>query len=168
MTKQSGFNLLEVMIALVVLSVGLLGLAAMQLNSLKLNQSAYMRSQATLLAYDIIDRMRANREAVSRGSYFNEQGVTHSHCMSYSGPVSGCSAAEMAVNDLAEWQTRLGDELANGAGRICRSNLAGDQPGQPDCDANDSANPVVVYIWWHDGRGDRTSPITQFAVSAQL
>jgi type IV pilus assembly protein PilV len=58
---QRGVTLLEVLISIVVLSVGLLGYAGLQTLSLKNNNSAYQRSQATMLTYDIVDRMRANR-----------------------------------------------------------------------------------------------------------
>lgn len=58
---QRGVTLLEVLISIVVLAVGLLGYAGLQTMSLKNNNSAYQRSQATMLTYDIVDRMRANR-----------------------------------------------------------------------------------------------------------
>jgi len=58
--KQRGFTLLEVLIALLVLSIGLLGLAALQTTGLRSNEMASMRTTATQLAYDISDRMRAN------------------------------------------------------------------------------------------------------------
>ena len=60
MTKSRGFTLIEVLIALVILSVGLLGLAGLQIISLKNNQSTYARGQANLMAMDVIDRIRAN------------------------------------------------------------------------------------------------------------
>ena len=56
-----GFSLIEVLVALIVLAIGLLGLASLQARGLKFNQDAYIRSQATTLAYDIMDRMRADR-----------------------------------------------------------------------------------------------------------
>jgi type IV pilus assembly protein PilV len=59
----------EVLVAVFVLSVGLLGVAGLQLTSLRSNHAAAMRSQATFLAYDIIDRMRANRTAALNGGY---------------------------------------------------------------------------------------------------
>ena len=58
-----GSTLLEVLVSIVVLSIGLLGLAGLQATSMKSNHSAYMRSQATLLAYDLADRMRATRDS---------------------------------------------------------------------------------------------------------
>ena len=66
---QRGFSLLEVLIAVVVLSIGLLGLASLQATSLRMNQEALMRSQEAHLAYDMIDRMRANRPGFIAGTY---------------------------------------------------------------------------------------------------
>jgi type IV pilus assembly protein PilV len=59
--RQSGFSIMEVLIAMLVLAIGLLGLAALQAQGLRFNQDAYIRSQATQIAYDVLDRMRANR-----------------------------------------------------------------------------------------------------------
>jgi type IV pilus assembly protein PilV len=61
---QRGFTLLEVLIALLVLSIGLLGLAALQGVGLRSSQEAYLTSQASLLAYDLADRVRANPAGV--------------------------------------------------------------------------------------------------------
>ena len=58
--RQGGFTLIEVMVALVILAVGLLGMASLMNRSQQSNESAYSRSQATLLAYEIVERMRAN------------------------------------------------------------------------------------------------------------
>lgn len=58
--RQQGVSLLEVLISVVVLSIGLLGLAGLQTVSLRNNASAYQRGLATMLAYDVIDRMRAD------------------------------------------------------------------------------------------------------------
>jgi len=66
---ESGSTLLEVLIALVVITVGLLGLLSMQVYSLKGNQSAYLRSQATVLAYELVDAMRADRDGALSGDY---------------------------------------------------------------------------------------------------
>jgi type IV pilus assembly protein PilV len=68
--RQKGFSLLEVLIAIVVMSLGMLGLASLQMMSLKHNRTAHVRSQATTAAYDILDRMRANRTAADAGNYY--------------------------------------------------------------------------------------------------
>jgi len=60
MKKHKGFTLIEVLVSMIVLAIGLLGLAGLQMSSLRNNLSAYHRSQATQLAYDMADRMRTN------------------------------------------------------------------------------------------------------------
>ncbi len=65
----SGYTLVEVLVAVVILSVGLLGLAGMQARGMRNSHDAYLRSQAAILAYDIADRMRANRDAALAGDY---------------------------------------------------------------------------------------------------
>jgi type IV pilus assembly protein PilV len=69
--NQSGISLIEMLIALLVLSFGLLGLAGLQALSLKNNQSAYLRSQATLVAYDVLDRIRARRSELMAADFSN-------------------------------------------------------------------------------------------------
>lgn len=64
-----GFTLMEVLVAMLILSIGLLGMAGLQSLSFKMNQSSYLSSQATFLSYDMLDRMRANRKAALAGDY---------------------------------------------------------------------------------------------------
>jgi len=58
---EAGFSLIEVLVAMLVLAIGLLGLAALQTQGVRFNHDAYVRSHATALAYDIVDKMRVNR-----------------------------------------------------------------------------------------------------------
>ena len=67
--KQSGFTLLEILVAMLVLAIGLLGLAGLTTSSMRNNLSASHRTQATWMAYDIVDRMRANRASAVTGAY---------------------------------------------------------------------------------------------------
>ena len=67
--SKLGFTLMEVLVALAVLSIGLLGMAGMQLFSLSSNRDAYIRTQATYFAYDLIDKIRANRDVALVGGY---------------------------------------------------------------------------------------------------
>jgi len=102
--QQRGFNLLEVLIALVVLSLGLLGLAALQNMGLRLGNESYQRSQATLLIYEMIDRMRANAVGVQTGAYAlpltNTAPAVTQDCTL--GGIK-CSAAQMAAYDMNQW-----------------------------------------------------------------
>lgn len=105
--SSTGFTLIEVLVALVVMSIGLLGLAALQVQGMKYNSDAYFRTQATTLAYDLIDRMRANAVAARNGQYVATAAPT--------GPVdceaSACTAAELAKYDLQRWYQALGARL---------------------------------------------------------
>lgn len=108
-----GFTLLEVLVALVVLSVGLLGLSGLQTTSLRNNHSAFLRSQATLVVDQILDSMRTNRaEALAEGyDIAYEVGATPRDCS------GGCTAAEYADMDVADWRAQVG-RLPGGQGAI--------------------------------------------------
>jgi len=110
MNKNTGFTLIEVLIAMLVLAVGLLGLAGLQATSLKNNQSAYNRSQATQLAYDMADRIRsnlteANKLATSTYVTINPNAAAaQADCKTVS---TTCTPADLAQNDLAQWYQDL-------------------------------------------------------------
>ena len=89
--RQGGFTLIEVMIAVLVLLVGLLGVAGIQIVSFQNNQGAYFRSQATFMASDFLDRMRANPAGRSISAYdgVNTNSVTAPSCDIASS--AGCS-----------------------------------------------------------------------------
>ena len=67
--SQQGVALLEVLIAVLILAIGLLGLAGLQAQALKTNQSSFQRTRAVMLSYFILDAMRADRQAVLTGAY---------------------------------------------------------------------------------------------------
>lgn len=117
---QKGFSLLEVLVALVVLSIGLLGLAGLQTFAFNFNHQSYERTQATLFLYDIIDRMRANRD--NPGLYATLYATGPLPAGSYPNcAVSSCAnASDLAVFDINQWKTALSAQkaLRNGAGQI--------------------------------------------------
>jgi type IV pilus assembly protein PilV len=126
MNKHSGFTLIEVLIAALILAIGLLGMAGLQATSIKNNLSAYNRSQVTQLAYDMADRMRANRNesldsatgsVIEASTYLtmdSADAVAQANCST----VTGCTGAEMAQNDLFEWNAALTGALPSGVGTI--------------------------------------------------
>jgi len=116
-----GFGLIEVLVALVVLSIGLLGLINLQIRGHQYSDSARQRSQATFLAYDILDRMRANRDQVVTGSYNLAMGSTlttpSNMCVD---PSATCGTDELAAFDLWEWKQDLSNFLPNADASIIK------------------------------------------------
>lgn len=121
--KQRGFTLIEILITVVILAIGLLGLAGLVLESMRNNQGAYLRTQASILAYDMADRMRANKERAGDYAAFTTDGAstTLPACASAS---TGCTPAAQAGVDLVEWTRQIQGEgsdmvlLPGGVGTI--------------------------------------------------
>ena len=120
---QQGVTLLEVLISIVVLSIGLLGYAGLQTVSLKNNTSAFQRSQATMLTYDIVDRMRANRPNLA--SYSVTLGTVGSY------------------PDVISWKSNVAAALPDGDASIT-VDLAGNATIVIQWDDNrDGSNPIT-------------------------
>ena len=131
---QHGFTLLEVLIALLVLSIGLLGLAALQTTGLRSNQMASMRTLATQAGYDITDRMRANPAGVTAGDYVISLADT-----------TDPSATETAPSDLNAWR-ELVERLPGGASEITQ------------CDTGSGCDGLthIITIYWDEARTGAT------------
>jgi type IV pilus assembly protein PilV len=138
--RGRGFTLVEALVALLALSIGLLGVAGLQLSGLRNNLSAAWRSQATYLAYDVIDRIRANRNA--RTAYR----------VSFGAVPGAATGAPVAQNDLAAWKANLAAALPGGDGAVTVN-------GTDD-------TVVTVTIQWNDERGTAT-PL-QFVTETRL
>lgn len=112
-TQHRGFTLVEVLVSLAILSFGLLGLAMLQLEGLKNNTDAYFRTQASLLAYDIMDRIRANATHARTGGYDipNDAAAataisTYTTCKTSScrcDTSTSCTASDVKSYDLGKW-----------------------------------------------------------------
>jgi len=118
--RQSGFSLFEVLISIVITAIGLLGLAVLQTTGLRNNQTAYQGSQAAVLAYDMADRMRANMGSIAnyRSNYMTLAAATAAGVQEGCATATGCSTAQLAQNDLREWQAKLIESLPLGTGTI--------------------------------------------------
>ena len=114
----SGFTLLEVLVALLVMSIGLLGIGKMMLLSARANDSAYMRSQATALAYTMLDAMRANRQAAIIQAYDTAMGVFPLATGCGTTVAAPCNSSQQAQNDLSQWGTSLAAALPAGQGSV--------------------------------------------------
>ncbi|BCX88541.1 type IV pilus assembly protein PilV [Methylomarinovum tepidoasis] len=170
MKQETGFTLLEILVAVLVLAIGLLGLAKLQTFGLHNSHSANLRTQATLLAYDITDRMRANRAAYldATGNYIDPPaGTTTKQCEWNGTAVENCTPTEMAQFDLATWRNTLASNLPSGVGTVCLDatpNDGGDTDGDGIVGATeyacDGAGAVyAVKIWWVDEFDSAGDPV---------
>jgi type IV pilus assembly protein PilV len=163
-SKTTGFTLVEVMVAVLILAIGLLGMAGLQVAGLRNNHSAYLRSQATQLAYDMADRMRANPQGVVNSHYDNQTApTTPADCEG--GP---CDSAQMAGYDLAKWNDELAAQLPGGAGVVCKDETPddGNNAASPGCGSGDV---YAIKIWWNDeyDRSTGAVVVTRFVTSFQ-
>ena len=116
--RQTGFGLIEALIALFVFSVGLLGTVGLQANSMKDNRAALWQSQAVWAAYDIADRMRANIVGLAANEYDaadTDAAPTDPACIT-----TGCAPDALADTDIIEWAANVGS-LPAGRGMIDRT-----------------------------------------------
>lgn len=139
----SGFTLVEVLVTLLVLSIGLLGIAKLLLVSSRANDSAYMRTQATALAYSILDSMRANRQTAVSGGYSVSTSAVTDPGVTCSAAASPCSDATIARFDLWQWKENLANGLPSGAGTISTANVTDPVTGASDVTA-------TVTVQWND------------------
>ena len=115
---SKGFTLIEVLVSMVILSIGVLGLGVLQLTAMQNTQGGYQRSQATILAYDIIDSMRANILAVTSGDYKITFAAVTPTAVDCYGLAANCTTAQMATSDINRWRTVLGNYLPAGNGQV--------------------------------------------------
>lgn len=131
-SKQTGVGMIEVLIALFVLAIGMLGIAALQATALRNSQSSMERSQATMLSYNLFDAMRADLANARAGQY-----QFPSTCASGSPPAVGTPLAQEQVNNwFGDLRTNMGDAA-------CAQVSA--------CSSTTQA--CTVTIQWDDSRG---------------
>ena len=142
-----GFTLVEALVSLLVLSIGLLGVAALQLSSLRANNSASFRSQATFLAYDIADRMRANRTAAVTGA-----AGASAYDIGF-GQATAASPATLAEQDLKDWLARIAATLPAGA----------------EAQVQSLGNAMfAIRIRWDDTRGDSNGDLNTGVITFEM
>lgn len=136
---QQGFGLIEILVSMLVLGVGILGMVGLQLNSMKFNHTASVRTQATFLAYDLSDRMRANRMRARAGDY--DTALT----------ANAPSGTAIAAVDLQQWKAALAAQLPAGAGAVERT----------------SSSNMRITVQWDEGRSGG-SATQQFVFETRL
>jgi type IV pilus assembly protein PilV len=139
--RAAGFTLVEILVAIVVLSIGLLGIAKLSLGSVQSNGSAFMRSQATELVQQIVDDMHANQPEAVAGSYNIALGANPGaapNCVT-----AVCTTTQIATFDLARWNNRLTTLLPGGQGAVAVAQVANPTTGRTE-------SAATVIVQWND------------------
>ncbi|MBY6073340.1 type IV pilus modification protein PilV [Marinobacter salsuginis] len=131
--RAGGFTMIEILVTLFILAIGLLGLAGLLFEGMRNNQGSYLRTQASILAYDMADRMRANRAEAQGGSYggFSTATIQSTTLPACTGQAAGCSPSDQVTVDQVEWTLQVqgtGGDMAmlpGGVGTIAHDAASG-------------------------------------------
>lgn len=151
-----GMTLIEVLIAIVIFAIGLLGIAALQVAGLRYTKSSQTRVIAAMQAENMADRMRTNSRAVADGDYANPA------AMSTDCDTGTCTAAELAAFDTARWLASLRESLGASAsdtsvnGTVCLDSTPDDGTAA-DWNCDNSGDIYAVKIEWLERRIERTT-----------
>ncbi len=158
-SRAQGFTLLEVLIALFVLSFGLLGVGALQGQGLRSSGDALFRTHALVLAGDIADHMRANTEGF--GDYdsdgdgtlvsYTDTAADHS-CIDTGANASACTSGQMAEQAVNLWKTTLASALPSGQGQLT---------------VNTGTNPPTYTIWIQWSQINEVNPMV-YSLTVQM
>lgn len=149
---SSGFTMLEVLIAIVVIAFGLLGLAGLQAFALQNNVNATQRTAAVRLASDIIDRMKANYNGVVNNDYHRPATTDYTTQVPACVSTAGCTMTQMAQNDAFEWAQSVAATLPGGLGTICLDSTPNDGTSNVNPQCDNLGVRYVVKLWWIDDR----------------
>ena len=144
-TWRFGFALLEVLVAVLVLAFGMLGIAGLMLTAHKANSSSYIKQQAVQSAYDVIDRIRANRQVAINGGY-SVNNITTGNAPVIPAVASPdcsagtCNASQLATYDIWYWLAKDLAQLPSGSGSIVTAAAS-----------TGSNTLVTVVVQWDDG-----------------
>ena len=152
--RSRGFTLIEVLVALVVLSIGLLGMAKLVMVSSHANDSAYLRSQATALAYQMTDNMRANLAGAAVAQYDTALTATPSAPTSCVGTATQCTNSQLAQWNVYSWKQNLLTALPSGAGSIVTSGT--------------SPTTATIVVQWDDAAGQSAFGAVNTGVAANM
>jgi type IV pilus assembly protein PilV len=127
--KQSGSSMIEILIALIITVIGLLGVASMQGNALKFQKTSEQRSQAMQASFDLGERMRANIAALRNNQNLYNYTTPYASTVASPPTVPTCTApctfTQIAAIDQAKWLVSLSERLAGGAGYVVTNPLGG-------------------------------------------
>ncbi len=150
--------MIELLVAVLVMGIGVLGITGLQMVSLQNNRGALLRSEAVMLAYDMMDRIRANPTGLVPGLLYSGVGIGSGPPAANDCNANNCSSAQMISFDQAVWKCALGSYIEDGACIAFQGSGVlpdpGDQPGLPNGDGSISVNGgtgiVTITVQWDD------------------
>ena len=167
--KAKGFTLIEVLVAIVVLSFGMLGMVGMQAFALQANRDARIQTQAVVLARDLAEMMRGNKVVSTKttaatnpylGSFSSPLTLaTPSYCLNTSNAGTGCtSITDIASAEMTDWLARVDAELPGARIVVCLDGVPYDSEGLPkwDCTPSSANEIIAIKIGWTRNSTDRS------------
>ena len=165
-----GFSLIEVLVAIVVLSFGLLGMVGMQAFALQSNQEARLQGQAAVLARELAEMMRGNKVVGSDPSSTNNfylgtftvgnlsMGSNASYCSGANALTPCATPADVAKAEMTDWLNRVNTELPGARVTVCLDGAPFDTNGMPQwaCTPTGADEIAVIKIGWTRASTDRT------------
>ena len=151
LSQSRGAGLIEVLMAMLIIAIGVLGMAGLQSRSLQSNQAAYIHSRATILAGDMLDRIRTNHKVAKTEDTYqvSTDDYRFDECTEVSYPDScesdSCKPEEIATYDIQQWKFHLACELPGAGGAVSFSDVNGERvytirlsfPNSPEQPVND-------------------------------
>lgn len=166
--KQNGFSLIEALVAFLILSVGMLGIASLQIISLKAGHTATLRTLAVIKAEEMFERIRNNPVALdtaNAASYAVLAGDpgTDNGCNVSSGAVQMCSLTQIAQDDIYHWKKDLKNSLPNNSGTTASIVVVPKNVG-----VLPAATVTITINWQERNQETQTMDTMSYSVSAHI
>lgn len=162
-SPQRGISLIEVLVAVMIFSIGLVGLAGLLIMATRSNQAAYLRTQVVYLAHNMADRMSANPTAVWDGSYNSTSYPTATSAPTTCTVAAPCTPDALATYDQQMWSSQLASFLPGATASInCSATNAGFAPSAAQYGMRPpyGGTCTMTIQWQERGAGDQTHSAT--------
>lgn len=170
---SGGYILIEALVTILIFAIGLLGVVGLQAVALSSSSMSNMRTEATVLATDMADRMRANRVAAdgTAGEGYDGAAAADNGCRTvYATEVDAagaCTPAELAADDMFDWLGQVAQSLPSGEGLVCIDSTPDDgDPADPACDG--LGDSYAIKVWWSQrSTRDLDAAVMRFAMTVR-
>ena len=156
---QSGFSLIEVLIAIIILSIGMLGAVGMQAAALKSNKEARNQATATTFGRELAEKMRGNKAiaittTTSINPYLFDATLSSTPAVATPSPNCAdssisCTAAQIASWDVADWQSRVQTALPTPRVKVCFDQTPFTSAGLPQWACTNTGDIAILKMGWN-------------------